>query len=84
MTFNKGRAYEVRNRCVLTKCDRPFSLYFGEVLCVYLTRSDSSPVCRLPEVGGNNMAVSLLYKSAAVLFPEGKKDVLCVFLMRRV
>lgn len=36
-------------------------------------------MCRLPRVGGNNMAVSLLYKSAAVLFPEGKKDVLCVF-----
>lgn len=51
-----------------------------EILSGYfVVRSVSSPVCRLPRVGGNNTAVSLLYKSAAVLFPEGKKEVLCVF-----
>lgn len=47
------------------------------------TRLVSSPLCRLPRVGENNTAVSLLYKSAAVLFPKGKKDVLCVFFSIR-
>lgn len=40
-------------------------------------------MCQLPGVGGNSMAVSLLYKSAAALFPKGKKDVLYVFFSIR-
>lgn len=77
-------------RDFLTKgmqCAANFSSHFIWSIAEYctgvFTRSVNSPVCRLPRVGGNNTAVSLLYKSAAVLFPEGKKDVLYVFFSIR-